>query len=221
MKPEIKNENSFIRDVGVAASALLLSLLLLCGLYKMSCPTAEAQLVAQSTASINQATALVTPRVYLVVSNLFMTNSQFFGTGTITNTNNLASILGPSWPSWITNQNVYALAPTMMAPQGASEIGLTAIIQTTNNLAHASNMVVTVYPAYDTSGGSTASVSARYGQLFGASNILTWTINYTTNGIYTTNIAVANWRPATSLGYTISNGITSNTTFTLMQSDVP
>src|SRR5208283_3651952 len=90
------------------------------GVYEL-CTPAQAQIVAQGPSSASQVSGLVSPRSYVVVSNLFMTNSQFFGTGTITNTNNLPSILGPSWPSWITNQNVYALAPTMMAPQGSSE----------------------------------------------------------------------------------------------------
>jgi hypothetical protein len=185
---------------------------------------AQAQLVA-SGPSTTQATALVSPRSYLLVSNFLMGPKSNYNAGTISNTSGLSYLFGSSVPSWLTNQNVYALAPTLMPNGPAPPIGLMAIIQETNNLtgtsAGASNIVINVYPAYDTSGGSTASVSPRYGQLFGSNAIFTWTITHMTNGTWVTNLPSTLWEPATALGYTISNQCNSNVTLTLIQTDVP
>jgi hypothetical protein len=197
-----------------------LRLALALGLSALTVPTVEAQIAAQGTYSA--ATSQVAPRTYTVCSNLVLTPSQYLGSGTITNTNNFASLLGANWPSWLTNQGVYASAPTLLPNGSAHEVGLWAVIQTTNALQHSSNMVVTVYPAYDTTGGSGSSLAERYGQLFCTNSpLLTWNIPYLTNGVFGTNLTIPSWCPATSLGYVISNGVTSNTTFSLFQENTP
>lgn len=207
--------------------SLLLGCLLFAGLEGQSQTGPQGQ-------SMTSPVAQATPRVYLVMSNLDVTNGGFFGTGTITNTNgfgalglgNLTNALGGY--SWLTNATVAYFAPTIIPPTGAHAIGLTCIIENTNDYLQASNMVITVYAAYDISGGATYTASSRYGEFFSAAPIFTWTIANLTNGIYTTNIPFGTWDPATALGYTITNQATrtagsawSNSFVTLLQTDTP
>jgi hypothetical protein len=156
--------------------------------------------------AFGQATTLVKPRQMTLLSNVLLAAKQNLATNaTGTATNALAC-----WTN------------TLTPFSGAHPIGLTAIIQTTNNLSGASNVVVNVYPAYDVSGGVGATgIGTAWGTNFATVPIFTWTISYTTNSVQCTNLPSALWEPATSLGYTVSNGVNSNTTFTLIQSQCP
>ena len=154
--------------------------------------------------ALAQATTQVKPRQYTLLSSQVLTSKQ------VLNTN--AALPG---------QNIGVFTNTWLAMTGTHPIGLTAIIQTTNILAGASNVVVNVYPAYDSGGGNTSGLGGSYGTNFATVPIFTWTISYTTNSIQMTNLSTALWEPATSLGFTISNGIAANTTFTLIQSVIP
>jgi hypothetical protein len=193
-------------------------------------PTVKAQAIATGN-SLSQATGLVTPRTWTVFSQQIMSNGQVLASGTISNATTLNTLVGTNDPNsigWLTNQPGYVIAPTLIPNGPAHAIGLIAIINNTNNFAHSSNIVVNVYAGYDTTGGNTASVSARYGQLFSATPILAWTITYTTNGIYTTNIPSSVWEPATCLGYAVTNtatataaGAVSNVYLTLLQTVAP
>ena len=157
--------------------------------------------------AFGQATTQVFPRQYTVLSSVLLGPKQYL------NTNNTGTNL--PYAGW-TN--------TFIPFSGAHAIGLTGIVQTTNNLSSpsgASNVVVTVYPAYDLGGGDSNTISSRYGTNFSSTPLLVWTISYTTNGVFSTNLPTALWEPATALAYTVSNGINSNTTFTLVQAVAP
>jgi hypothetical protein len=155
-----------------------------------------------------QSTASVRPRIYTLLNNVLLAPKQ-----------NLTTNANSAFPS-ITNQ-VAAWTNTLTPPVGTHPIGLQVQINTTNNLAGASNLVVTVYPAYDLSIG-TSGIGQGMGTNF-ATNcpLLTWTISYTTNLFATTNIAPLTWEPATSFAVTVNNQCNSNTTVTVTASQAP
>lgn len=186
-------------------------------------PTAQAQLLSPGMSNTTIATGLVTPRTYVVFSNQVLGASGALMLGTNTNSANITnwnSQLGLT-NGWLTNQNVYIQAPTLMGAASVQEIGLTAVIGNSNKFAQASNIVINIYPAYDTSGGSTAVIAPRYGTLFSANPILTWTVSTLSNTIVGTNLLKTSWAPATALGYTVSNTTLSNISLSLFQTDVP
>jgi hypothetical protein len=153
-----------------------------------------------------QATTLVKPRQYVLFSGT-LTNKQAITTN--------AALPGQTIGLW-TN--------TLTAYSGSHPVGLSLIIQTTNNLlapSGPSNVVVTVYPAYDNFGGNTNGLNQSYGTNFATVPILTWTASYTTNALVLTNLSAAQWEPATALGFTLSNGISSNTVVTFTMSQAP
>jgi hypothetical protein len=159
-----------------------------------------------------QATTEVFPRQYHAVSNLLLTANMTANT----NGNLYAPVLALNG----TNQ-VGGWAPTFIPFSGAHAIGLTAIIGCTNKYAAASNCVVVVYPAYDTSGGGASINNPKYGTNFTATPMLTWTISYQTNSTQSTNIPIGLWEPATALGYVVSNTVASNISLTLIQATTP
>jgi hypothetical protein len=110
---------------------------------------------------------------------------------------------------------------TLTPYSGAHPIGLSAIITTTNNMAHASNIVVNVFPAYDNFGGNTNGIGQAYGTNFATVPIYTWSVPWITNEIVLTNLMTSQWEPATSIGFTISNACTSNVSFTFTVSQAP
>ncbi|HEV7926746.1 MAG TPA: hypothetical protein VGR14_15410 [Verrucomicrobiae bacterium] len=150
-----------------------------------------------------QATTTVKPRQYILFSGL-LTNQQSL----ITN----AALPG---------QNIGVFTNTLTPYSGSHPIGLSAIITSTNNMAHASNIVVTVFPAYDTFGGNTNGIGQAYGTNFATVPIYTWTVPWLTNEIVLTNLMASQWEPATSMGFTISNQCTSNVSFTFTMSQAP
>jgi hypothetical protein len=153
-----------------------------------------------------QPTTLVKPRQYVLFSGL-LTNKQAITTN--------VSLPGQNIGLWTNTLTPYA---------GSHPIGLSLNIQTTNNLlapSGASNVVVSVYPAYDTFGGSANGIGESFGTNFATVPILTWTVSYTTNALVLTNLSAAQWEPATSLGFTVSNGISSNTVVTFTMSQAP
>jgi hypothetical protein len=150
-----------------------------------------------------QATATVKPRQYVLWNGL-LTAKQAITTN--------AALPG---------QNIGVFTNTLIPFTGSHAIGITGIIQTTNALAGASNMVVSVYQAMDVGGGNAFGIGPAYGTNFATAPLTTYTWSYSTNAIVTTNIATAVWEPATSLGFTISNGCNSNTTFALIMSVAP
>jgi hypothetical protein len=153
--------------------------------------------------SLGQSTTMVRPRQYTLFSGL-LTAKQAITTN--------AALPG---------QSIGLFTNTMIPFSGAHAIGLTGIISTTNTLAGASNMVVNVYQAMDAGGGNPSGIGMAYGTNFATVPLLTYTWSYTTNAIVITNIPTAAWEPATSLGFTISNGCNSNTSFTLMMTVAP
>jgi hypothetical protein len=155
-----------------------------------------------------QATTQVIPRTYPVFSSVLLTNLQSL----------------PASGAILTNTatpTVAAQTNTFIPFSGAHAIGLTCSIVNSNNFAAASNLVVYIYPAYDTLGGNPNSLNGRYGTNFSTVPLLTWTIAYLTNTIVSTNIPAAIWEPATSLGYTITNTTKSNIVVTLTQYVAP
>jgi hypothetical protein len=154
--------------------------------------------------SFAQPTTLVRPRQYTLLSSQLLTNKQAINTN--------ASLPG---------QNIGVFTNTLTPFSGSHPIGLTAFIGCTNNLAGNSNVVVAIYPAYDNSGGNANALGGTYGTNFATVPIFTWTIAYQTNSTQMTNLGPLVWEPATSLGYTVSNGSSSNITFTLIQSQSP
>jgi hypothetical protein len=150
-----------------------------------------------------QATTTVKPRQYILFSGL-LTNQQSI------NTNGA-----------LPGQNIGVFTNTLTPYSGSHPIGLSAIITTTNNMAHASNIVVNVYPAYDTFGGNTNGIGQSYGTNFATVPNYTWTVPWQTNEIVLTNLMTSQWEPATSLGFTISNACTSNVNFTFTVSQAP
>jgi hypothetical protein len=183
-------------------------------------PKADAQNVA--TGPTMASSGMVTPRTYTLISNFLLTNIQGLESMTLTNTNLFSALLGPSWPTSLTNQGVYVEAPTLLAAGAIHEIGLWCVVSNSNGFVANSNLIVTVYPAYDLTGGSQNTIAGRYGQLFSTNAILTWTISFSNGcGTFGTNISVPLWCPATALGYTISNTTKSNIVASLYQTDVP
>jgi hypothetical protein len=154
--------------------------------------------------SFAQPTTLVRPRQYTLLSSQLLTNKQAINTN--------ASLPG---------QTIGLFTNTLTPYSGPHPIGLTAIIGCTNNQAGSSNVVVAVYPAYDNGGGNSNVIGGTYGTNFATVPIFTWTIAYQTNSTQMTNLGPLVWEPATSLGYTVSNGSTSNITLTLIQSQSP
>jgi hypothetical protein len=150
-----------------------------------------------------QATTVVKPRQYILFSGL------------------LTSLQSITTNAALPGQNIGVFTNTLTPYTGSHPIGLSAIITTTNNMAHASNIVVNVYPAYDTFGGNTNGISQAYGTNFATVPIYTWTVPWVTNEIVLTNLPTTLWEPATSMGFTISNQCTSNVTFTFTMSQAP
>lgn len=153
-----------------------------------------------------QATTLVRPRITNILSGVLFTAKE-----------NLAT--NATLPS----QPVAGFAPTLVPYSGSHPIGLSLTVGTTNLIPGTSNVVVTVYPAYDIGGGNSTGIGQAYGTNFLTNTpLLTWTVNYGSNGVAAwTNIAPSVWEPATSLGYVVSNGCNSNATLTLLQVQAP
>jgi hypothetical protein len=118
-------------------------------------------------------------------------------------------------------QTVGVFTNTLIPFSGAHSIGLTLQIVNTNKFVANSNLIVTIYPAYDLGGGNTNGLNLAYGTNFSTTPLLTWTISYLTNSFQSTNLQAALWEPATSLGYTITNATASNLVLTLTQSVAP
>lgn len=161
-------------------------------------------LASLAGSGFGQPTTLVKPRQYTLLSSQLLTNKQALTTN--------ASLPG---------QNIGVFTNTLTPYSGTHPIGLTAMIGCTNNLPGSSNVVVAVYPAYDNGGGSGGGIGSSYGTNFATVPIFTWTIAYQTNSVQMTNLGPLLWEPATALGYTVSNGSTSNITLTLIQSQNP
>jgi len=151
-----------------------------------------------------QATTLVKPRQYTLVSSMLLTA-------------NLAVNTNAALPG----QNIGVFTNTLTPYSGSHPIGLAAFITCTNNLPGTSNVVINVYPAYDNFGGNTNGIGQSYGTNFATVPIFTWNVAYKTNAVVMTNLMAATWEPATSLGYTISNASASNIVLTLIQSQSP
>jgi hypothetical protein len=151
-----------------------------------------------------QSTTVVRPRQYPLLTGQLLTNGQAL-------TNNSA----------LPGQTVGVWTNTLIPFSGAHAIGLTAYIVNSNAFVAASNLTVTVYPAYDVGGGNANGIGLAWGTNFSSTPLLTWTISYKSNSLQSTNLPAALWEPATSLGYTVSNGTSSNITLTLIQSVAP
>ena len=151
-----------------------------------------------------QATTLVKPRQYTLISSMLLTNSQ------VINTN-----------SALPGQTIGAFTNTLTPYSGSHPVGLAAFITCTNNLPGTSNVVISVYPAYDNNGGNANGIGISYGTNFSTVPIFTWNVAYKTNAVVMTNLTATQWEPATSLGYTISNASASNIVLTLIQSQSP
>jgi hypothetical protein len=157
----------------------------------------------------SQATTMVRPREYALLSSQLFTNNEML------DSNAALPSVSPG------SQSVGVFTNTLIPFSGAHAIGLTMQIVNTNKFAASSNLVVTVYPAYDTGGGNTNGIGQAYGTNFSITPLLTWTISYQTNSLQSTNLPATLWEPATSLGYTISNATSSNLVLTLTQSVAP
>ncbi len=156
-----------------------------------------------------QSTTMVRPRLYTLLSSQLFTNNEML------NTNG-------ALPTQIAGgQSVGVFTNTLIPFSGAHSIGLTMQIVNTNKFAANSNLVVTIYPAYDTGGGNGSGINQAYGTNFSTTPLLTWTISYQTNTFQSTNLPATLWEPATSLGYTITNATSSNVVLTLTQSVAP
>ncbi|HEX3717840.1 MAG TPA: hypothetical protein VH595_07715 [Verrucomicrobiae bacterium] len=197
-KPEIKKGPNNLIAKGLLALITLMALLALT-------PCADAQ-----------ATSMARTRQYTLLSSVTLSNTQAL----LTN----AALPSPSPGS----QAVGVFTNTLIPFSGSHSIGITCQIVNPNNFVANSNLVVTIYPAYDTGGGNANGIGQAYGTNFSATPLLTWTISYKTNTFVSTNLAASQWEPATSLGYTVSNAATgtiggspSNITVTLTQSTVP
>jgi len=144
-----------------------------------------------------QATTQVTPRVYTLVTNQTLGSNELLQADASTN--------------------------TFLAFNGSHPIGLWATVTSTNNVA-ASNITVKVDFAYDTAGGSSNSLSSRYGTNFTTTTPFIWTfpLNGTNQVTAATNLLTSVWEPATAFRITsVSNGAISNINFTLQASVVP
>ena len=142
---------------------------------------------------------VVKPRQYILFSGL-LTNSQNITTN--------AALPG---------QNIGVWTNTFIPFGNAHPLGLSVTVTTTNNMAHASNLVFNAYRAFDTNYGS-GGLGARMGTNFATVPIYTWTVPWQTNEIVLTNLMASQWEPATSMGFTISNQCTSNVSFTFTMS---
>jgi len=163
-----------------------------------------------------QGTVSVRPRAYALLSSVTLSNTQAL----LTN----AALPNPAPGS----QAVGVFTNTLIPYSGAHSIGLTCQIVNSNNFVANSNLVVTVYPAYDSGGNAGGGIGQTYGTNFSLTPLLTWTISYKTNSLVSTNLQTTQWEPATSLGYTVSNaatatvgGAASNIVVTLIQDTVP
>jgi hypothetical protein len=152
-----------------------------------------------------QATTMVRPRQYTLLSSQLFTNNEML------NTNAALPSLAPG------AQTIGVFTNTLIPFSGAHAIGLTMQIVNTNKFVANSNLVVTVYPAYDSGGGNAGGTGQAYGTNFSATPLLTWTISYQTNSLQSTNLPASLWEPATALGYTITNATASNLVLTLTQ----
>jgi hypothetical protein len=150
-----------------------------------------------------QPTTLVKPRQYTLFQG-WLTNGQAITTN--------AALPG---------QTIGVFTNTLTPYSGSHPLGLAALMSVTNSNPAASNITITVYPAYDNNGGNTNGINESYGTNFATVPILTWTPSYKTNATVLTNIASSAWEPATAMGYTISNGSSSNVYLTLIQSQSP
>jgi hypothetical protein len=160
-------------------------------------------------AVFGQSTTVVRPRLYTLLSSQLFTNNEML------NTNAALPTLSPG------AQSVGVFTNTLIPFSGAHSIGLTMEIVNTNKFAANSNLIVTIYPAYDTGGGNGNGINQVYGTNFSTTPLLTWTISYQTNSLQSTNLPATLWEPATSLGYTITNATGSNLVLTLTQSVAP
>ena len=165
--------------------------------------------LATADQAFAQATTTVAPRQQVLASGVLLTNGQALNTN--------AALANPIPGS----QAVGVFTNTLIPFSGSHPIGITCQIINTNVFAASSNLVVTIYPAYDTGGGNPTSLGQRYGTNFSTCPLLTWTIAYTTNLFVSTNLPAATWEPATSLGYVITNTTKSNIVVTLTQSVAP
>jgi hypothetical protein len=149
-----------------------------------------------------QATTQVVPRQYTLFSGL-LTNNQNITTN--------AALPG---------QNIGVWTNTFIPFANTHPLGLSITVTTTNNMAHASNLVFNAYRAFDTNYGS-GGLNARMGTNFETVPFFSWTDAWTTNQVNNTNIPASSWEPATSLGLTISNQCTSNVTVSVVLSVTP
>jgi hypothetical protein len=159
--------------------------------------------------AFSQATTMVRPRQYTLLSSELFTNNQMLNTNAALPSVSLGA------------QTVGVFTNTLIPFSGSHAIGLTMQIVNTNKFVASSNLVVTIYPAYDVGGGNTSGINQAYGTNFSSTPLLTWTISYQTNSFQSTNLPASLWEPATSLGYTITNATASNITLTLTQSVAP
>jgi hypothetical protein len=160
--------------------------------------------MAQAPKAQAQATAQVYPRQY-VLWNAVLTNNQYV-------TNN--SALAPQLIGVFTN--------TLTPFTGPHPIGLSVILTSTNvGNTHSSNIVINAYRAFDLSGGNSNTLGGRYGTNFESSACFSWTIPWTTNETELTNIMPSTWEPATAIGFTISNGSSSNVVMAFTMSQAP
>jgi hypothetical protein len=164
-------------------------------------PTVFCLLCAQRAEA--QATTLVKPRQYTLFQG-WLTNGQAITTN--------AALPG---------QTIGVFTNTLTPYSGSHPLGLAALMSVTNSNPGASNITIIVYPAYDNYGGNTNGINESYGTNFATVPILTWTPSYKTNATVLTNIASVAWEPATAMGYTISNGSSSNVYLTFIQSQSP
>jgi hypothetical protein len=183
---------------------------------QLAAVAAVAMLLAGTRSARGQATSLVRPRQYTLLSSVTLSNTQAL----LTN----AALPNPALGS----QAVGVFTNTLLPFSGGHSIGLSVQIVNPNNFVANSNLVVTVYPAYDTGGGNSNGAGQAYGTNFSLTPLLTWTISYKTNSFQSTNLTAAQWEPATSLGYTVSNAATAtvggsplNIVVTLTQNTVP
>jgi hypothetical protein len=177
-----------------------------------------------------QATTQVFPRQYwpLGQSNFLVLASTTVKTNSSTNYTMVNPSFGPSGNSTGAtplNATNFAAgwAPTFMPFSGAHAIGLSVQILNSNAYAAASNLVINVYPSYDTAGGTGTAISGRYGTNFSLSPMLSWSISYpaSSSNLYTTNLLTTAWEPATALAYIITNAVGSNLLVNLVQSTTP
>ncbi|HEY3861643.1 MAG TPA: hypothetical protein VGO59_07135 [Verrucomicrobiae bacterium] len=162
-----------------------------------------ALLAVSSRSAQAQATTQVMPRAYPVFNSQLLTSLQALPPNAIQTNVLSATVAGQ------TN--------TFIPYSGAHAIGLVCQIVNTNAFAQSSNVIIYVYPAYDSLGGNGSSLNGRYGTNFSTTPVLAWTIGTLTNTIASTNLLAGQWEPATSLGFCITNTTKSNLVVTLTQ----